>query len=522
MDKPDIEYLNIPQKIKKKLYESNLNTVEKISTYYLEDLEFEEIELIQDEIFKYHVNDLGINNTEEDERPNSLIKNKIIANDFYSFSDVEHYCGNKEISDDSDNSESDFSDRSKISISSYSSSNSYHYKNSEKNVKENIKKFNNSILKSCTESWISKKEDVENEKKNYYCVENQLEKYFLIYSNFMKKQLKIRKTINTNCISLNKLLHNGIENSQIYFFYGNNAKMNKIILINLLYNFIYPFGNNNMSTHSVVYIYFSYIFDVTVIKNIISEKLNHEKKNPKQKSDFFNNFYILRIQNFNEIISFLLQLKKNYFTKNKSENDNRLNNITCIGISIIIFDYVQNEISDTSRGTNIYDNKKEEPQEINNTLTYNEDKIYKNINIDNEPYNKNTNYVSRKNKQYATTLQKNINNNQDYYSEQSSDLSSYNYYENEDQKYSEYELGNNIKIDDNNNNNIKDIEKSEPIKIPFSCSKHNKFDFIIEIKIVNKIRDRYIIRFTILKSRNNIKHSYSYCSIQKYVLTDLP
>ncbi|ETB59120.1 hypothetical protein, variant 3 [Plasmodium yoelii 17X] len=338
----------------------------------------------------------------------------------------------------------------------------------------------------------------------------------------MKKQLKIRKTINTNCISLNKLLHNGIENSQIYFFYGNNAKMNKIILINLLYNFIYPFGNNNMSTHSVVYIYFSYIFDVTVIKNIISEKLNHEKKNPKQKSDFFNNFYILRIQNFNEIISFLLQLKKNYFTKNKSENDNRLNNITCIGISIIIFDYVQNEISDTSRGTNIYDNKKEEPQEINNTLTYNEDKIYKNINIDNEPYNKNTNYVSRKNKQYATTLQKNINNNQDYYSEQSSDLSSYNYYENEDQKYSEYELGNNIKIDDNNNNNIKDIEKSEPIKIPFSCSKHNKFDFIIEIKIVNKIRDRYIIRFTILKSRNNIKHSYSYCSIQKYVLTDLP
>ncbi|EAA17524.1 hypothetical protein [Plasmodium yoelii yoelii] len=494
MDKPDIEYLNIPQKIKKKLYESNLNTVEKISTYYLEDLEFEEIELIQDEIFKYHVNDLGINNTEEDERPNSLIKNKIIANDFYSFSDVEHYCGNKEISDDSDNSESDFSDRSKISISSYSSSNSYHYKNSEKNVKENIKKFNNSILKSCTESWISKKEDVENEKKNYYCVENQLEKYFLIYSNFMKKQLKIRKTINTNCISLNKLLHNGIENSQIYFFYGNNAKMNKIILINLLYNFIYPFGNNNMSTHSVVYIYFSYIFDVTVIKNIISEKLNHEKKNPKQKSDFFNNFYILRIQNFNEIISFLLQLKKNYFTKNKSENDNRLNNITCI----------------------------EEPQEINNTLTYNEAKIYKNINIDNEPYNKNTNYVSRKNNQYATTLQKNINNNQDYYSEQSSDLSSYNYYENEDQKYSEYELGNNIKIDDNNNNNIKDIEKSEPIKIPFSCSKHNKFDFIIEIKIVNKIRDRYIIRFTILKSRNNIKHSYSYCSIQKYVLTDLP
>lgn len=179
----------------------------------------------------------------------------------------------------------------------------------------------------------------------------------------------------------------------------------------------------------------------------------------------------------------------------------------------------------TSRGVNIYDNKTQELQEINNTLTYNEEKIYKNINIDNEPYNKNTSHISGNAKHYGTTIQKYISNNQDHYSEKFSNFYSDNYSENEDQTYSEYELGNDIKRDNNIFNvdpNIKDIEKSDVIKIPFSCSKHNKFDFIIEIKIVNKIRDRYIIRFTILKSRTNITHFYSYCSIQKYVLTDLP
>ncbi|CAD2086097.1 conserved Plasmodium protein, unknown function [Plasmodium vinckei lentum] len=552
MDKPDIEYLNIPQKIKKKLYENSLNTVEKISTYYLEDLEFEEIELVQDEIFKYHINDLGINNREENGKPKDLSKDKLIINDFYSYSDVENYCNNNDILGSSENN---FSDSSEMSISSYSSSNSCHYKNSEKNSKDNLKKFNDTILKSYTQNWISKIEDIENEKKNYYYVqnklENQLEKHFLIYSNFMKNQLKISRAINTNCISLNKLLNNGIENSQIYFFYGNNAKINKIILINLLYNFIYPPGDNNMSTHSVVYIYFSYIFDITVIKNILSEKINHENKTQEQKSNFFNNFYILRIQNFNEIISFLLQLKKNYFTKNKSKNNNGLNNISCIaiynftniiknfnisnqssylylihelkiiskllGISILIFDYAPNEISDTTSGTNIGDTKKEEIQEMNNTSTYDEENGYKNVNVDSDMYNKNSSHVSGKTKHYGVATRKYINNNQDCYSEKYSSFFSDNYSDNDEQTYSEYESGNNFNIDPK----IKDIEKGSIIKTPFSCSRHNKFDFIIEIKMVNKIRDKYIIRFTLLKSRTNMKHSYSYCSIQKCVLTDL-
>ncbi|SCM01364.1 conserved Plasmodium protein, unknown function [Plasmodium chabaudi adami] len=546
MDKPDIEYLNIPQKIKKKLYENSLNTVEKINTYYLENLEFEEIELVQDEIFKYHINDLGINNTEENERTKSLTKDNLITNDFYSYSDVENYCNNNDILGSSENN---YSDSSEMSISSYSSSNSYHYKNSEKNSKDNLKKFNDPILKGCTQNWVSKIEDIENEKKKYYCVQNELEKYFLIYSNFMKNQLKINRTINTNCISLNRLLNNGIENSQIYFFYGNNAKINKIILINLLYNFIYPPGNNNMSTHSVVYIYFSHTFDITVIKNILSEKINYEKKTQEQKSDFFNNFYILRIQSFNEIISFLLQLKKNYFTKNKSETDNSLNNglnnIRCIGIynftniiknfnisnqnyyfylihelkliskllgiSILIFDYAPNEISDTTSSTNIGDTKKESIQEMNNTSTYDDE------NVDSEMYNKSSGHMSGKAKHHGVATRKYINNNLDCYSDQSSSFYSDNYSDNDEQTYSEYESGNNFNIDPK----IKDIEKGGIIKIPFSCSKHNKFDFIIEIKMVNKIRDKYIIRFTLVKSRTNIKHSYSYCSIQKCVLTDL-
>ncbi|KEG01096.1 conserved Plasmodium protein, unknown function [Plasmodium vinckei vinckei] len=550
MDKPDIEYLNIPQKIKKKLYKNSLNTVEKISTYYLEDLEFEEIELVQDEIFKYHINDLGINNKEENEKPKNLTKDKLIINDFYSYSDVENYCNNNDILGSSENN---FSDSSEMSISSYSSSNSCHYKNS----KDNLKKFNDTILKSCTQNWISKIEDVENEKKKHYSVQNklesQLEKDFLIYSNFMKKQLKISRAINTSSISLNKLLNSGIENSQIYFFYGNNAKINKIILINLLYNFIYPPGNNNnnMSTHSVVYIYFSYIFDITVIKNILSEKLNHENKTQEQKYDFFNNFYIMRIQNFNEFISFLLQLKKNYFTKNKSKNNNGLNNISCIGIynfiniiknfntsnqnsyfylihelkiiskllgiSILIFDYALNEISDTTSATNIGDTNKDETHEMNNTSTYDEDNDYKNVNADSDMYNKSNSHMSGKGKHYGITPRKYINNNQDCYSEKSSSFFSDNYSDNDELGYSEYESGNNFNIDPK----IKDIEKGSIIKIPFSCSRHNKFDFIIEIKMVNKIRDKYIIRFTLVKSRTNIKHSYSYCSIQKCVLTDL-
>ncbi|CRG99851.1 conserved Plasmodium protein, unknown function [Plasmodium relictum] len=566
MEKTDIEYLNIPKKTKKKLYAKNLNTIEKLSTNYLENAS--EINLIQEEIFKYHLSELGIKE-ENEEETHVIVNSLILSSNVYSFSDEENYNIN--------NSTSDYSKEGYFSSSS-------HFLSSESSIDYDlINKRKNNLTKSTSYNNIgliikSKK----NINKNENIYKDELGRTFLLYSNFMKNNLKNHKMYKTENASLNNLLRGGIESSKVYFFYGNKLKINQIVIVNLLYDIIINSNNNS----SVVYIYFSYINDITIIHNIIMEKIKNQKKDILL-SDILRNFYVFRVQNLNELISFLLHIK-NVFLKNKDSKNNfknEFNNLISIGIfnftdliknlNIInpcSYFYLVRELKILSIILNIsiliFDNAKNESFDITtNKINYKEQKIEEHKKLEKEF--KETNMNTKKNVstafsnkiEYSNTNEENlfsfnedkendlrkkknkINNNKyemkscnNIENSTSSEVLSENdsYEESQYKHYSENTYNseniciNNI-INRNANNDYKIINNEkdtlcnikENIKkplIPYSI--YNSFDYIIEIELINKIKNKKVVRFTLLRSQNNIKYFYSHSYIRNYLLFD--
>ncbi|CRG95304.1 conserved Plasmodium protein, unknown function [Plasmodium gallinaceum] len=566
MEKTDIEYLNIPENIKKKLYAKNISTIEKLSTNYLENNSVKEINLIQEEIFKCHLNELGIKDENEREE-NAIINPLIFSNNLYSYSDKENYYIN---------SSSDFSSYNSSShLSSFESTNDYDLINNRKN---NITK----IISCNNNDAIFKNKKSTNQNDNIY--KEKLGQKFLLYSNFMKKNLKNHKIYKTENASLNNLLCGGIESSKIYLFYGDKININKIVLVNLLYDIIINSNKNS----SIVYIYFSYINDITIIHNIIMAKIKQQKKD-FLLSDILRNFYIFRVQNINELISFLL-LIKNTILKNKNSKNglkNEFNNLISIGIfnftdliknlNIInscSYFYLVRELKTLSIILNIsiliFDNAKNETLDItNNKINYKEQKIeeHKKIQKVFKEYDKNT----KKKKTYTTFSNRNeySNVNEEHSFSYNEDEENYlskkknkiknNKYENknyinienstssevlsvnESCEECEYEhhsensdnsintcVGNTINYNGENDYKTINSEKNmfdnvkENIRkplVPYSI--YNSFDFIIEIELINKIKNKKLIRFTLFRSQNNIKYYYSCSYIRNNILINL-
>ncbi|SBS83122.1 conserved Plasmodium protein, unknown function [Plasmodium ovale] len=620
MEKCDIEYLNIPEKIKKKLYSKNLNTIEKLSTHYLEDNEIEEIDFVQNEIFKYHLKDLGI---KEDEGETEDMGHGYTpcSNNVLSFSDEEKYCGNNNgLYNGDDHLSRGFPSPYTSSVSAASSPSSARSISTTSSTSSRLEsdwwcdwkskmihnrtrdiftvRTNGTTHSHTDKSSTNGGKKTGNVKRRDVC-RNHLERDLFTYSNFMKGKLKNRRIVKTDSTSLNNLLCEGIENSKIYFFYGDKKKMNKIILVNMLYNFI---TYNNTQHCSVVFLHFSYISDVSLIYNIITGKIKKEREKKKKnvlKDDILRNFYIVRIQSFKELLSFLTQVKNNHLKKKKNTMElltNDLSNLTCIGIynftnllknmdiinanasfylirelkiianmlnmSIIIFDHAKRK-----EAINVTSSKgcsKERPTRHDNSRVNEEirqveyDRIREKMNTCTS-YKNNINHFNNTDEEntYSSTLFEDIPNystknkkikNQNTIFDLSVDDNNKNdtnsscVVSSEDESNEEYEQDDesentedgflmNIHINDILKCNINDKRKNAMASlynkkfnlhktfIPHSIS--NKFDFVIEMETINKVRNKNVVRFTLLKSHNSGTHFYAYCRVKNLVLTDV-
>ncbi|KJP89719.1 hypothetical protein AK88_00679 [Plasmodium fragile] len=360
MERPDIEYLNLPEKVKKKLYAFNINTIEKLSTNYLEGVDVEEVNAGQDELFRYHLRDLGVPNEDGEEGRADYSKDPLHGYN-HPVSDQENYCygGSHADTDDeggvlmdslSDGGESSSSSPSasvststSTSTSTSASMSTTGHERAPPTSPPERRKY--TVLKSIN-LWTNLKSSNSLVGASGKVVKNSvpvhitrcknpegLEKDFLTCSNYMKASLSEVTSVKTNSHALNKLLGNGLQRSKIYFLYGKKTKINKIILLNLLCDVL----AGSSSTSVAVFIYFSYINDVTLIYNILKEKMKRGRKKKHSLDDILNRLLIFRVQSLSELISFLAHVRKDRRFRKKADQKNpftasQLANVTCIGI----------------------------------------------------------------------------------------------------------------------------------------------------------------------------------------------
>ncbi|SOV10768.1 conserved Plasmodium protein, unknown function [Plasmodium sp. gorilla clade G2] len=483
MEKTDIGYLKIEDTIKNKLFSNNLKTIEELSMNYLENVNFKEINFIQSEIFKQHIKELGLKETQEISGIEQNIQSiKRYYKDIYSISDNETYCKRKkrntycnnmnnsdgfngndkdlsssssynlssdkscdiscDISSDisseiSSDISSEISSEISSGISSDMSSNMSSFSSSsslmssishthprmsnsyDELTHENNTNIYTSIIYNNINDYVYDK-DKNNKKTLRYIKKNSLEENFLIYSDFMKKNIQNKKYYKTTIESLNDLLCDGIETSQLYYFYGEKTKINKIILVNLLYDIIlnnkYEEKTLSINKESIIFIHFSHINDISKILHIITNKL---KKNKTETchikyDDILQHFCMLRIKNISDLISFLSYIKEhslknkwNVYCDNKNYNkeENYKQNNNCNNNVHIKVEHPNKDNTD-KYNTDKY-----------NTDKYNTDK-YNTYKYNTDQYN---NYIHDKNDRFKnisciaiynfTNLLKNININ---------------------------------------------------------------------------------------------------------------
>ncbi|ANQ07869.1 Uncharacterized protein PCOAH_00020050 [Plasmodium coatneyi] len=352
MERPDIEYLNLPEKVKKKLYAFNINTLEKLSTNYLENVDVEEVNAGQNELFSYHVRELGVPNGEGEEGQEDCWKDPLHGYN-HPVSDQENYCYGGSHADTDDGGDA-IDDALRDSVESSSSSPSASVSTSTSMSMSTTghghalptsppgrRKY--SVLKSIN-PWTHLRSN-----NSSFCASGKiknnsipvrvaswkspegLERDFLACSNYMKASLSEVTSVKTNSHRLNKLLGNGIQASKIYFFYGKKTKMNKVILLNLLCDFL----AGSSPTAVAVFIHFSYINDVTVIEKILKKKVKREKKKKLSLDDILNRLFIFHVRNWSELISFLENVRKEKTPKKGDQKNpftSQLANVACIGI----------------------------------------------------------------------------------------------------------------------------------------------------------------------------------------------
>ncbi|SBT35065.1 conserved Plasmodium protein, unknown function [Plasmodium ovale wallikeri] len=603
-----------------------MSNVEKLSTNYLEDNEIEEIDFVQNEIFKYHLKDLGIKE-DEGETEDMGCGYTPCSNNVYSFSDEEKYCvNNNGLYNGDEHLSTGFPSPYTSSVSSASPPSSARSVSTTSSTSSRLEsdwccdwksKMTHNRTRDIlitvrtngmTHSHTDKSSAIlgnksSNVKRRDIC-RNNLERDLFTYSNFMKGKLKNRRIVKTDSTSLNNLLCEGIENSKIYFFYGDKKKINKIILVNMLYNFV---TYNNTQHCSVVFLHFSYINDVSLICDILTRKIKNEREKKKKtnilKDDIFRNFYIVRVQSFKELLSFLTQVKNSHLKKKKKKKKktkesptNCLSNLTCIGIynftniinnldiintnasfylirelkiianmlnvTIIIFDHAKRKEAirvTSSKGCNKerpmrhgfnkaneeirqveYDSIRKKmntytsyKNNVNHFSSTDEENTYSSTLFEDIP-NYSTKKKKKKNENTIFDLPVDDNNENDTNSScvvSSEDESNEEYEQDDESENTEDGFLMNIHINDILKCNINDQRKNamaslynkkfnlHKTSIPHSIS--NKFDFVIEMETINKVRNKNVVRFTLLKSHNRGTHFYAYCRVKNMVLTDV-
>ncbi|KMZ99862.1 hypothetical protein PVNG_05892 [Plasmodium vivax North Korean] len=336
MERPDIEFLNLPERIKKKLYARNINTIEKLSTNYLEDVDVEvgnplrEVDAGQDQLFSYHLRDLGVPNDGGEEGRADCSKDPLRGY-HHAVSDQENYChGGRHVEADDgggvasgtvggvpDDSLSDSSSHSSSPSASTSMSVSTTGKGPSLAASPpGRRKY--SVLKSVT-PWVHLKGHNSSvgaslnfaKDSGQVCMPRSnppegLERDLLAYSNYMKASLIEVSSVKTGSHSLDKLLGNGLQGSKLYFFYGKKTKMNKVLSLNLLFDFL----AGSSSTAVAVFIHFSHVNDVTVIDSILKEKIKRGRKKGLSLDDIPNRLFVLRVRSWSELVSFLGSIRK--------------------------------------------------------------------------------------------------------------------------------------------------------------------------------------------------------------------
>ncbi|ETW32403.1 hypothetical protein PFFCH_00141 [Plasmodium falciparum FCH/4] len=303
-----------------------------------------------------------------------------------------------DLSDDKSTNSSSISSNSSLNSSFYHTqprmSSSY-----EGLIHEHNTNMYTSIRCNNINDYVNNKNDKDKKTKKTlpYKKQNSLEENFLIYSDFMKKNIKNKKYYKTTINSLNNLLCDGIETTQLYYFYGEKTKINKIILINLLYDIIVnnSYDNRRLSINneSIIFIYFSHINDISKILHIVTNKLKRDEQCEYNitEDDILQRFYMLRIKNISEIISFLSYIKEhslknkwNVYCDNKNYNNKEENYIKSDHYNNNV--YVKMEHGNkynTHQYNNYIHNKNDRLKNISCITIYNFTNLLKNININN-------------------------------------------------------------------------------------------------------------------------------------------
>lgn len=337
METSDLDFLKISDKIKKKLICKELDTIEKISTHYLENAHVKEIDKVQDEILRTHLSELGVIETAEIKPPNKWNNLDFGFKNVHSHSDpergvwesssrclssseeTEFFLCTDSFGDYGDNS-FDSSVGSSIALSVGSNEGfSFHLMNLGTQRKSIMFDTNEETGLQKEEK---KKGDPQEKKKG-------VEDHLWTFSNFTKDIVTRRKIYRMENSSINDLLSEGIESGKIYYFYGSTLRINRTVLINMLFDVIsgYNIGLKN-GKGNVIYIYFCYVQDVKSIHDVVLNKVRKWQKKKKKKKtsrkqhlkDFLSRIYILRIQEETELFSFLSSIKSSIIKeKNKTQ-----------------------------------------------------------------------------------------------------------------------------------------------------------------------------------------------------------
>lgn len=373
----DLNFLNLSEKTKKNLIDQKLDTIEKISTHYLENAQIKDINNVHDEIFKRHLSELGAI-----EEPATILKersnNKSKSWEFsfktvHSLSEPENYSSENTSTYVSSSKETDFSFiGDSVDGSLNESLNSSVDVSAESGESSGFHMLHTKI-RECLLFGADKERILYKDKNSNNIGEKKKDtedNYLLAYSNFMKENVAHGRIFRMESNSLNDLLSDGIESAKIYYFYGINLSISRVLLLNMLLDIV---CSNTMEHKNVkgnvIYIYFGYRSDVKTIRDVVVRKVKNglkERRKTKKKgkrenteyqlNDLLSRIYILPIQEENIFFSFLSNIRNNYLKekqrtkyegkkekknekeekkkkkKKKEEGCNDIQNILAIGI----------------------------------------------------------------------------------------------------------------------------------------------------------------------------------------------